>query len=697
MKTGSIQRKTVAFIILLLAAATIAAYWPVHNHPFIHFDDQLYVTQNYHVQQGVTLKNIIWAFSPSTSRGDEKVYWHPLTWISHMADCELFGLNPHMHHLTNLFFHVINVILLFLVLFMATGEAWKSAFVAALFALHPINVDSVAWIAERKNLLSTTFWITTMLAYVYYARRPSVTRYLLICLSMVLGLLSKPMLATLPCALLLMDYWPLNRVRWGPDKQSATTDSNNGTPKPSFSKASSIQLILEKIPLLAFSAVVIGISMLSLRSKAQVINAIIAPIPIRIENAFVSYVAYLYQTVWPKNLAIFYPFPHAIAAWKVIGSILLLAVITFLVLRRSRKQPYLVIGWFWYLGVLFPVSGLVQGGLWPAMADRWAYVPLIGIFIMFAWGLPDLFPQKLRYRNKMLSVISVCILLLCFLATRRQLSYWSNTSMLFSHAISVTKGNYIAYNIVGEELANKGKDREARQYFLKALRIKNDFPEALKNLGALAAKQGEYKKAIDYYNSALMIAPLEFKTISLLAEMLQKAGMTEQAIAQYRNALGIAPDSPQLHNNLGVVLFEKGKLDEAASQFKTALRLNPQYAEAYYNYGLTAAKQGKTDVASDFYKKAIQIKPDYAEAHKSLADILFGKRDLKEALFQYEAAVRINPDDAKSLYNIGVILYIQKHPEKAIVYFKKALKADPNYEKARIALIQIGNMMRNQN
>ena len=691
------QKKSIVFSLLFLAIITIAAYWPVTNHPFINFDDGVYVTHNHHVQQGLTLQNIIWAFSPSTSRGDEKIYWHPLTWISHMTDCQLFGLNPHMHHLTNLFFHVINVLLLFLVLFKATGEIWKSCFVAVLFSLHPINVDSVAWIAERKNLLSTTFWMTTMLAYMYYARRPSIIRYLFVTLSLLLGLLSKPMLVTLPCVLLLMDYWPLNRVQWSQTPLAAYRTSKVASTKPFFVKESWMRLILEKIPLLSLSFITIGLSMITLQSKARVVTNAMAPITIRIENGIVSYVAYLYKIVWPKGLAVFYPYPNVVPLWKVAGAVLLLVAITAFVLRRRRKQPYLVIGWLWFLGVLFPVSGLVQGGLWPAMADRWVYVPCIGIFIMFAWGIPDLIPSKWHFRKAMLSTSALLIIVLSFLFTGRQLSYWANTSTLFNHALAVTKDNYVAYNILGEGFAENGKNEKAEQYYLKAVKIKPNYSVALKNLAILSGQMGHYENAIQYYNSVLLIDPLDYHAIILLADTLRQAGKTGEAINRYREALQTEPANPEIHNNLGVALFDNGEVNLAETEFKKAVRLNPQYAEAYYNLGLIASQQMAPDRAASYYLKAVKFKPDYADAHRNLADIMFSKGNMKAAIQQYDAALRIRPDDAKSLYNIGVILYIQNHPTQAADYFQKALEIDPGYEKAKIALIQIKNMMHKQN
>lgn len=688
-------------ISIFLCFITISAYWPVRNYPFINFDDGGYVTENSHVQKGISLQNILWAFSPSTSTTDEKNdqvdYWHPLTWISHMLDCQMFKLNPHLHHMSNLFFHVLNTILLFLAFVKMTGSPWKSFFVAILFSLHPINVDSTAWIAERKNLLSTSFWMMTILAYIYYAKTPSISRYLLVFISMVLGLLAKPMLVTLPCVLLLLDYWPLNRLPLGWQQAPHNQDQNKGIyPQAVFSNATILKAVLEKIPLLAISIVAIGLSMAMLHGKSQVLNKAIAPVPIRIENALVSYAAYLYKTFWPQKLAVFYPFPEMIPWWKTISALLLLMTITTLVLLQLKNKPYLAVGWFWYLGVLFPVIGLVQGGLWPAMADRWAYVPLIGIFMMIAWGIPDLM-FKWHHKTHFLSIVAAGAILLLFFVTRVQLGYWKDTFTLFNHALDITKNNYIAYYEIGMEYSKKSDIENAEKYLLKAIEIKPDRIDAFKQLGKLAAKQKNYEKALNYYNDALMYAFSDADTMRNIADTLRLAGKTDDAIKYYSDALIINPSDPETHNNLGNALFAKGEIDRAEKEFQTALNLNPNYSDACYNLGLAALKKGKINKAIGWYQKALEIDPNYASAHMSLADILFANGDYAQALIHYTTAHRTQPDDEKCNYNIGVILLMQNRPDEAATYFQNALKINPNYEKAKNALILIQNAAQSTN
>ncbi len=363
---------------LFLVLLTLGVYWQVRDHEFISFDDNTYITENRHVKTGLTQENILWAFRFSDKGG---TYWHPLTWLSHMTDCHFYGLNPGMHHTTNLLFHIANTILLFLLFKRMTGALWQSAFVAALFALHPLNTDSVAWVAERKNVLSTFFWILTMLAYVRYTEHPGFFRYMTMFLSFVLGLLSKPMLVTLPCVLLLLDYWPLKRFLIS-DCRFPIESKNEMSPAQTGDRKSKV--LWEKLPLFALSAASVCLSSLSLQRYKNIIFPESVLMTLRIENALVSYVRYILKMICPQNLAFYYPYPDSLPTWQSLGAAILLVIISYLTIRAFRSMPYLITGWLWYLGTLVPVSGLIQAGLWPATADRWAYVPLIGLFIMIA-------------------------------------------------------------------------------------------------------------------------------------------------------------------------------------------------------------------------------------------------------------------------------------------------------------------------
>ena len=630
------QKHPKIILCIALCILTIAAYRPVKNYPFINFDDNLYVFNNNHVKSGLSIQNILWAFSLSDTKLDEgKFYWHPLTWVSHMIDVQLFGVDPHMHHVSNLFFHTLNTLLLFMVFYLMTRQLWKCFFIAALFALHPINIESVAWIAERKNLLFTTFWMSTMLAYIFYAKSPSIPRYLLVLFSLALGLMAKTTIAVLPCALLLLDYWPLKRMKWAQWLDTNTNIYDTGAlPKTTFLKASSVKLILEKIPLLLLSFAAIYISMIILQGNAQDINTAIRPMPIRIENAFASYVVYLYKMIWPVNLAVFYPFPDSIPLWQSIGAFIFLIVVTGFFLFQAKTKPYLIIGWLWFLGVLFPTIGLVQVSLWPALADRFAYVPFIGIFIIPAWGIPE-FLCKWHYKKTILSVSAACVIIIFLFVTRIQLGYWCDTYTLFNRAIAVTKNNTFAYNVVADELASKGDDKSAEKYFLAALAIKPDDLYSLKGLGQLAYLKGDYNNALHYYQRALKISPAD-------AEILNRTGKT------------------------------------------------------YYNLGLLSSKQGKFHEALDNYKMAISMNPQDGNAYKSLADLLFSQGDMIQALKNYSEALRITPDDATTHYNIGVILYRQKKIKAAQDHFYQAVQIDKSYEKARIALAMTRNILESE-
>ncbi|MCD4772810.1 MAG: tetratricopeptide repeat protein [Bacteroidales bacterium] len=543
-------------ICLFLVIATLAVYWQINYHEFINLDDSLYVLQNKDVQKGLTSESISWAFSFT-----DIAYWHPLTWLSHMLDCQIYGLIPGMHHRTSLIFHIVNSILLFFVLQKMTGALWQSAFVAALFALHPVNVESVAWVAERKNVLSTFFWMLTMLAYVHYTTRPSLYRYLLTLLFLMLGLMAKPMLVTLPFVLLLLDYWPLERLR----------------------HQSPFNLILEKIPFFALSAVSVYISSLSVHRYEIVVSMESVPMQLRIANALVSYVKYIEKMIWPKNLAIFYPFPDTLPIWQILGAGLFLASISFLVLLNLRKKPYLCMGWLWFLGTLIPVIGLKQAGLWPSMADRWAYVPLVGIFIILAWGGSDLL-KKWTHKKIMLTILAIAVILALTVLSFMQASHWKNSITLFENAIKVTKNNCMAHNNLGITLFEKGEFNKAIFHYKKALNIKPDTSEAIKNLGVALTKKGNLKEAARYFSKALVINSENWDS----------------------------------HYKLGDVLAKRGKFNKAIRHFEEVIRINPGYAPAYNEIGIILAQKGKLQKSNDFFSKAIQLEPDCKEARDNL-------------------------------------------------------------------------------
>ena len=553
----------VLIICFALTVTTLAVFWQVGNHEFISFDDNDYVTENRYVQGGLTMKGIVWAFSEPHANN-----WHPLTWLSHMLDCQWFGLKPGRHHLVNLFFHVANTLLLFLILSRMTNALWRSAFVAGLFALHPIHVESVAWVAERKDVLSTFFWMLTMGAYVYYVERPGYKRYSLVLLFFVLGLMSKPMLVTLPFVLLLLDFWPLGRFQMagadvnisaaspqqsshGKKKKKSRRQSQEDIPqrksivKPHAFWPDLRPLLQEKIPLIVITIVFCFVTVYAQHRVVKPME--LYPLGLRIANALVSYVSYMWKMLWPLKLSIFYPYvATALFSWQALSAALVLMVTSYLIILAARRFPYLIVGWLWYLGTLIPVIGLVQVGL-QSMADRYTYVPLIGIFIMIAWVVPELL-DRWHYGRIALASAALGVLFVCIIMTYAQIGFWRNNIALYEHAIKVTSENAWAQNNLGYALALQGKRDEAIARFQKAISISNP-PDAHYNLGIMLASEGKL----------------------------------DEAIYQFRESIRISPEYAKAYNNLGNALLYQGRLDEAIASYREALRLNPDYAIAQEN------------------------------------------------------------------------------------------------------------------
>ena len=591
--------KNMVLIYAALAAVTFAAFEPVRHNEFIKFDDDRYITGNQHVQSGLNRSSVLWAFGFT-----KIVYWMPLAWLSHILDCQLFGLKSGMHHLTSLLIHIANTLLLFAVFKRMTGRLWPSAFAAALFALHPLNVDSVAWISERKNILSTFFWMLTMLAYVYYTEKPSVSRYLLIITAFVFGLLSKPMLVTLPCVLLLLDYWPLKR----------------------FERKRISHLVLEKLPLFVLTALSTYLSSVSFKNPSYVQ---IPPIELRIANALVSYIKYISKLIWPTDVAIFYPYPSFVPAWQAVGSLLLLVFVSAIVILLIRKKPYLLTGWLWYTGTLVPVLGLVQIGLWPAMADRWMYVPAVGIFIMLAWGADEL-TVKLPLRKPLLITAGCIIIAAMLVNTHLQVKYWRNSFTLFGHTLQVTKDNYLAHNNIGHAFQTAGNVGEAIKHYETAIKIKPDIALFHYNYGNALKSQGRLDEAISQYEQSLQIRPDYAQAHNNLGGAFHQAGKLDEAAAEFQRAVQLESDYAEAYNNLGIVLLSRRKYDEALTYFDKTLQLDPDFFEAYNNIGIALAGMGKVDEAIESFQQAVKMKPDYGSAQRNLAGAIKLREELKK-------------------------------------------------------------------
>jgi len=490
LDTAMNDTRAKVLICIFLIVATFCIYSQVQDHEFINFDDDLYITNNLNVQAGLTSESVKWAFTTMDTTGD----WSPVNWLSHMLDYQLYGMHPKGHHLTNLFFHIANALLLFTVLHRMTGALWQSAFVAAMFAFHPLNVESVAWAAERKNVLSTLFWLLTMWAYIHYAAKPTIKSYGLVFLFFTLGLMSKAMLVTLPFVLLLLDYWPLRRLKFGQGRGGNETSEKN-----TARRSEVFRLVLEKIPLFLLSVV---FSIINFIAATKSLQAFSVPLKERIIHSLITYLAYLQKMFWPSKLSSFYPYPeNALSVTQGIFCGMVLVGITFISIKLIRKAPYFAVGWFWYLGTLVPVIGIfVQAG-WQAMADRYAYVPLIGIFIIVAWGLPELM-AKWRHKKKVLSISAGILIPTLMVMTWTQVGHWVNSITIFKHAIDVAEKKYPnlarTHNNLGIALFDQQKNEEAISHYKMAIKLKPDFALAHNNLAAVLFAERKIEEAISH-------------------------------------------------------------------------------------------------------------------------------------------------------------------------------------------------------
>jgi len=661
-------------ICLFLVLANLILYGQVNQHELINFDDDLYVTDNRYVQSGLNPKTIAWSFS---FLNKEYTYWHPLSWLSHMLDVELYGMDSGRHHLTNVLFHIASTLLLFLGLHRMTGALWRSAFVASLFALHPINVESVAWVAERKNVLSTFFWMTTMWAYVIYSERPCFKRYLTVLFVFALGLLAKPMLVTLPFVLLLLDYWPLKRLRMGLVTAGPAIKTQK-TAKFIDYRLLNFRLVLEKLPLLALSLVAAYLSSVSLQLSGSMKTLGDVPMMLRIANALVSYVKYIAKMIWPHNLAVFYPYPESVPLWQTLGALVLLIGITVLVVWSFRRQPYLGVGWLWYLGTLIPVSGLMQAGLWPEMADRWAYLPFIGLFIMIAWGVADL-AQRWQYRRAGLGLITSVVLAAFMALTWTQIRYWENSVRLFEHALAVNQTNWLAHNNLGTALAAQGQNFEAYQHFSESLRIDPGQYNPHNNLGAFLASKNRNAEAIKHFSEALRLNPDSAHAHVNMGTELLKQGRIEPAIGHLNQALNLKPGFPESHNILGLALLRQGKLEAAIGHFRMAARIKPHYADARQNLNLALSVNEKLNRAAKNMLESMNFHPDDPDLDFKIKDLLEKKKALEQANNYFQKSLSLQPGFNKKEYNdMGIVSETKKSYDRMLRQFHQIRDQRPD-------------------
>ncbi len=648
------ENRQMLMICFFLAAASACAFWQVTRCAFINFDDPSYVTQNSHIRNGLTWEGMRWAFTVGYAYN-----WHPLTWMSHMLDVQLFGLKPQWHHLTNLLCHIATTVMLFLVLHRMTKALWKSAFVAVLFALHPLHVESVAWVSERKDVLSAFFWVLTMGAYIRYLERRRLQRYLAVLLCFALGLMAKPMLVTLPFALLLLDYWPLRRfeqkrpvreIRTKP----AAADTGPGKPGKEHSVSPGRDaagpagyhygpglvgpLLLEKLPLFAMAALSSVVTYMAQQKGGAVESIEVLPLSSRLANAFVSYCAYIGKTLVPDGLGVVYPHPGSWPLWQVLGAVLLFAAMTLAVIRAARKFPYLLSGWLWYAGTLVPVIGIVQIGM-QARADRYTYIPLIGLFIMAAWGIPDLL-ARWRYRRQALFALSALSLSCLFVATWVQVGYWQNNITLYDHTLAVTGPNPLILNSRGSAYSDLGERTRAIRDFDRAIEISPGYADPYYNRGVVYSALGDYARAI----------------------------------GDFDRAITINPDYADAYNNRGVAYGTLGDSARAIGDFDKALRSNPAYAKAYYNRAMAYGMLGDYTKAIGDFASALTIDPDYAEVYNSRGAAYGTLGDYTRAVRDFDRAIEISPEYAIAYYNRAMAYHRLGNQARAFADLKKAAR-----------------------
>jgi tetratricopeptide (TPR) repeat protein len=614
------NRTTEWCVYLLLFLAIFAVYGQVRHFDFVNFDDPEYVSGNNHIRAGLTWDGLRWAFT-STSAAN----WFPLTWISNMATYQLFGLTSGWHHLVNVLFHALASLLLLAALYRMTGALWPSAFVAFLFALLPLHVESVAWVAERKDVLCAFFWCLTMWCYARYAQQPSRLRYLSVVLAFGCGLMAKSMIVTLPFVLLLLDLWPLRRAR-------------------------RVGLLREKLPLLGLAAAVSLATFVSQRQGHAVRSLGSLPVGLRLANAVWTYVVYIGRMFWPAKLAVYYPYNHDLSPWLAMAAGALLAGITFLAVRWFRPYPYLAVGWFWYLGTLVPVIGIVQVG-GQSSADRYTYLPTIGLTIMLSWGAVDLIKRFPRARSAV-TVAAVAAVCACLVLTVRQVGYWANSGSLFQHAVDVTKNNYIAENNLADYYLTQKRTEDARGHVMEALRLNPNYPEAHVNL----------------------------------ATILRLTGQMDESEKEYQAALTIQSISMEAHSGYGALLLREGRTNEALREFARVVELRPEYADGHYDLGRVLAAAGRRDQALAEFAEAIRLQPDNAEAHHSLGVALAGRGRLNEALVEFGAEAKLKPGDASVHNYLGMLLASVGRLDEAVAQYSEALRIRPDFDAARKGL-----------
>jgi tetratricopeptide (TPR) repeat protein len=651
-------RHRTLMICLLLAAGTLALYWPVTHYDFVDVDDPRFVIDNPHVTAGVTWQGLAWAL-----RSEYVETWQPVTWVSHMLDCQFYGLHAGGHHLTNVLLHVASTLLLFLWLKNLTQAVGRSALVAALFAWHPLHVESVAWICERKDVLSTLFWMLALLAYTRYARRPASGSYLLTLGLYALGLMSKPMVVTLPFVLLLLDFWPFNRFGWLPVTGSPPAE---GAWAAAFARlgrsfrlptlaARAAGLVAEKIPFFVLALAMTAATIHAENSGGTLASLTGLPLHIRVANALLSYQTYLAETFWPAKLAFFYPYSFDLPLVSVAGAALLLMIWSGCCLLRARLQPYLLMGWCWWLGTLLPTIGLIQYCS-QARDDRYMYIPSIGLFITLVWGMTALM-QRWAAGRKILPLLGGVALAACLATSAIQIRYWQNSVTMARHAIAVTQNNYAAYESLGTALYQRGFNAEAIDCYRTALRISDQLPESHYNLG----------------------------------QVLMATGKLDEALEHFAAAVKLLPDHAELHYRLGDALMAAGdrRIPEAIHELVETVRLKPDFADAHARLGVAYIKQGQTTNALAHFAEAARLEPGNANYRFNLGLALLDNHQPAQAAAQFAAELKNDPDQTRAYYRLAQALAQQGDFAGAAANYRNALRQTPGSSEAQSALKQI--------
>ena len=683
--------RTTILISLILLLGTAVLFWPVGKFEFVGYDDPFYITQNQHVLTGLKAENVAWAFGQVAS---EATYWHPISWMSHMLDCQLFGLNSGAHHYVNVFFHALNVLLLFLVLKKFTGSTWRSAAVAALFAVHPLQVETVAWVTERKNLLSTLFLFLTLLAYHRFVKkhddattspaenggiqstfaRMCTAEYLWVVVFFALGLMSKPMLVTVPCVLLLLDFWPLKRIAAAKCQAS-----------PDVKAHSFASLLIEKAPLFVFSAISSVITILAHQKLQIVVASQQVPFLIRLANAGLSYIRYIEKTLWPTDLMAIHPYPSVCPVIPSIVAALALLTITIVALVIRRNHPVFLVAWLWFLGTLVPVIGLLQVG-GQAMADRFVYVPIIGLFVVVVWAVGELL-SRVKPRQIIAGIALPVVVAGLSVASRQQMPYWHDSVALFQRAISITPENAIAhYNLGLSYLASVGKTEKAKEHFREALRISPNYVDARNNLaGALFAEE-KYIEAAAEYSKILETDRDNALALFNLGIVFERGNQTLTAIDQFKRLTKAHP-----HHIEGwlkqISLYERdGRARDAADTLKAMLNANANSAEAHLAVGNYYMSQQKVADAANEFVTAVTLNPNDSNAHYAAANALGMTGRTSEALAHLKEAIRLNPDFTEAYFTLGMATAGQGKIEEALDHYRSAIKANKKFVPALVSL-----------